>query len=156
MPEEQIYTEGLGWVDAYLVEARSIGGLSGSPVFVHPAGMERRPGKTALMAEGKFYWLGLMHGHWDVKIKWEEEDFVDGTKLEAVNMGIGIVVPVSKIIEVFNHPDIVIQKRETEQKLLNSSAPTQDADDNEFRKQDFMEALSRVSRKVAEPDEGTS
>jgi hypothetical protein len=33
-PAEQIQT-GFGRMDAFLIEARSIGGLSGSPVFVH-------------------------------------------------------------------------------------------------------------------------
>src|SRR5437870_900956 len=33
LPEEQIQTSS-GYMDAYLIEARSIGGISGSPVFV--------------------------------------------------------------------------------------------------------------------------
>jgi hypothetical protein len=37
IPQEQIQTE-MGYADVYLVEARSIGGLSGSPVFVRPEG----------------------------------------------------------------------------------------------------------------------
>ena len=37
MPEEPVQHPSLGPIDAYLIEARSIGGLSGSPVFVHLA-----------------------------------------------------------------------------------------------------------------------
>jgi hypothetical protein len=36
LTQEQIQTE-LGFADVYLVEARSIGGLSGCPVFVRPS-----------------------------------------------------------------------------------------------------------------------
>jgi hypothetical protein len=153
MPEERIFTEKLGWIDAYLVEARSIGGLSGSPVFVHPAGIKQRPGKTALTAEGKFYWLGMMHGHWDIDM---EGSFEELTKLEAVNMGVAIVVPVSKILEVFDHPDLVRRKRETEQKMLGASSPTMDEAVDQFGRQDFLQSLSKVSRKSAEPDEEMS
>lgn len=32
-PDERILTDNYGDMEAYLVEARSIGGLSGSPVF---------------------------------------------------------------------------------------------------------------------------
>lgn len=35
MPEEPIYTKYCGFMDAYLVEVRSIAGLSGSPVFLN-------------------------------------------------------------------------------------------------------------------------
>ena len=35
MPEEPVYTKYCGYIDAYLIETRSISGLSGSPVFVN-------------------------------------------------------------------------------------------------------------------------
>lgn len=37
LPAQQLQTE-LGFGDVYLIEARSIGGMSGSPVFVRPTG----------------------------------------------------------------------------------------------------------------------
>ena len=51
----------------YLVETRSIGGLSGSPVFVNFSGV-RTQGRSVSMVAGPqpFYLLGLMHGHWDI------------------------------------------------------------------------------------------
>ena len=36
-PQERVQVEGVE-MDAYLIEARSIGGLSGSPVFYHSHG----------------------------------------------------------------------------------------------------------------------
>ena len=35
LTEEKVATNDFGLVDAYLIEARSIGGLSGSPVFLN-------------------------------------------------------------------------------------------------------------------------
>jgi hypothetical protein len=78
MPSEPVPT-GLGPMDAYLIEARSLGGLSGSPAFVHRV--------------RSFHFLGLMHGHWDVP-----------DRQGAVNMGIAIVVPARKILEVLEQP----------------------------------------------------
>jgi len=106
MPEEPVQTE-LGPIDAYLVEARSIGGLSGSPVFVN-LGASRVFGNKTKFAGGKIYfWLGLMHGHFGVP-KQHEDDVATGLlSKEVVNMGIAIVVPVTKILEVINQDSLV-------------------------------------------------
>lgn len=108
MPEEPVYTEDLGEVEAYLVEARSIGGLSGSPVFVHlPAVRPDEHGtfRYANSPIGIFYLLGLMHGHWDRPVS-EEEDVMlaDDLRQESVNMGIAVVVPAKKILETIYQP----------------------------------------------------
>jgi hypothetical protein len=56
-PDERIKTS-MGEMEAYLIEARSIGGLSGSPVFV----IEDAPPK-----DYRIHLLGLIHGHWHEK-----------------------------------------------------------------------------------------
>lgn len=43
MPEEPIFTEYCGFMDAYLVEMRSIAGLSGSPVFLNVQALSSDP-----------------------------------------------------------------------------------------------------------------
>lgn len=101
MPEEPVTTRLFGEIEAYLIEARSIGGLSGSPVFVYLPGM-RVIGNTVEMKGRTFYWLGLMHGHWDLPVLKEDIVVEDNVSKEAVNMGIGIVVPASKILEIIN------------------------------------------------------
>jgi hypothetical protein len=62
MPEEPIKTKDFGLIDGYLVEARSIGGMSGSPVIFYAP--HRQIGEAALVQK-MFYLLGLIHGHWD-------------------------------------------------------------------------------------------
>ena len=115
MPDEKIKTS-TAEIDAYLIESRSIGGLSGSPVFVVPH------------ETSQFFLLGLMRGHWDIDasaIDVDEED-AGGGSLKNVNMGIGIVVPAKRILEVLDHPKL-IQKREQDAKAWRlEHAPVED------------------------------
>jgi hypothetical protein len=110
---EPIWTEYAGYIDAYLVEARSIAGLSGSPVVVLPdpaltlaRGLARKPPGQALAL------LGLMHGHFDVRNLNEDVVRERDAPERSVHTGIGVVVPVEKIVETINHPDLVAMRRE--------------------------------------------
>ena len=118
MPEEKVHTDSMGDIDAYLIEARSIGGLSGSPVFVYISPMRASDGGVALGSQ-RFYWLGVMHGHWDI-----DESRIDGQSMDTVgrsiNMGIGIVVPATKVLEIINGEDFAKQR---EQARGNYRAP---------------------------------
>jgi len=104
IPQSQIQTN-YGFADVYLIEARSLGGLSGSPVFVRetvqfPAKFpDGRDGLAS--AYGDVRLLGMMHGHWDIR----ESDHPE--LRHGVNMGIGIVVPAEKILETINQPRLV-------------------------------------------------
>jgi len=64
--EERIPTKRFGLIDAYLIEARSIGGISGSPVFAY-CGHERIVNRQLITPRGTFWLLGLIHGHFDIK-----------------------------------------------------------------------------------------
>ena len=102
MPEEKVHTTKYGDIDAYLVEARSIGGLSGSPVFAYMGDMRKIGTTTQLGRQGLplLYWLGLMHGHFALS----------ETALQ-INTGIAIVVPTWKILEVINQ-EVFMKARE--------------------------------------------
>ena len=95
MPEEKVKTDTMGPMDAF-IEARSIGGLSGSPVFVHLTGVRNN---VFTVGPPPIYLLGLMHGHWDAEVTKNDSIQKDQFERERVNMGIAIVVPVQKIIE---------------------------------------------------------
>lgn len=106
MPVEKVNSR-RGPIDAYLVEARSIGGLSGSPVFL-PLGFTRTISGLP-MGQLRYYLLGLMHGHFDVH---EDEltdfDIVqDASSEKNVNMGIAIVVPINKVLETIQQPKLI-------------------------------------------------
>lgn len=107
MAEEPVRIKWFGntkaFIDAYLVEARSLGGLSGSPVFVHFPWRRR----TSTNASGKkvinivakateHCLLGIVHGHYDEQLQ------IDGRKTRReVNLGMAIVVPFTTVVEFF-------------------------------------------------------
>lgn len=139
MPDEKIFVgDDLGEIDAYLIEARSIGGLSGSPVFVYLGNM--RPDKEGNIQMGGdynlFYWLGLMHGHWEIDEN--QIDVVVGDKeKEALNTGIAVVIPNSKILEVLNCDKIIEERTKIEENYKKVYATIQDnviINDNEENK----------------------
>ena len=104
MPEEQVKTK-VGYISAYLVEAHSIGGLSGSPVFIHFSPFRKAGGKIMpLSVEGALL-LGLMHGHFDIdEVDSVVEDRSDGGKL-GIHTGMGVVIPVTRLLELIESLD---------------------------------------------------
>lgn len=101
MPEEQVWVRNAP-ADVYLIEARSTGGLSGSPVFVRPSG------RLALV---DYFLLGLVHGHWEVTSESSRRLDTESPGAETVNAGIAVVVPASKILETLNHPELEDERR---------------------------------------------
>jgi hypothetical protein len=141
MPEEPIKmntTRGVRTADAYLVEARSMGGVSGSPAFVAlPAvsghGIEEadKQNMVRLRPELEFYFMGIVQGHYDEKINTADDaadqDIVDKSVATGiVNVGIGIVVPADKILEVINQPSQVEMRRVLGEKFDNRNNATAD------------------------------
>lgn len=106
LTEEKVNTKDLGLVDAYLIEARSIGGLSGSPVFLN-LGVVRYVEKKVKHSTGGpiFFLLGLVHGHYDVPsttLDSSNQDADEHLSTERINTGIAIVVPMDKIKETLD------------------------------------------------------
>ena len=99
MPEEKINTRHHN-LDAYLIEARSIGGLSGSPVFVNLGNSRIIDGKSMKSKGGPVCFLiGLIHGHYDNNADEIDilEDF-ENEQTSRVNTGIAIVTPINHLI----------------------------------------------------------
>jgi hypothetical protein len=106
MPHEPVRTASGRTAEVYLAEARSIGGLSGSPVLLHlpllrptpvapPDGIEPEPARDSL--------LGLMLGHWDTAVP---QSIGGMSGRERVNMGIAIVLPAIRIEETLDRPEV--------------------------------------------------
>lgn len=104
MADEPIPTR-LGNLEAYLIEVRSIGGLSGSPVFVSldPDGANMFKARLS-DEEGRigYFLLGLIHGHFDVQAPATTE----ATGVERMNMGIAMVVPSERILRILAQPEV--------------------------------------------------
>ena len=108
--DEDLVATQLGLAPIYLIEARSIGGLSGSPVFVH-VGINRAFSSKVSKGEPNLYLIGLIHGHYDVKS--EEIDQLDDADLSVanVNTGIAMVTPFFRLDElVAKHKEYLKQK----------------------------------------------
>lgn len=110
--------------EAYLIEARSIGGLSGSPVFVRttvhaqPISVRGAPQKnTTCLGSGEFFLLGLINGHWEIDAAEKNDSSlrpISSSKPEAVNSGIAVVVPVKRIRDTLHHPELVAMRAKTD------------------------------------------
>ena len=107
LDEEPVSTHTFGDMKAYLIEARSIGGLSGSPVILN-LGNVRSIGGTVKFANSKdplFFLLGLIHGHYDSRgglvdaASGEVMDTTDAVTAK-INTGVAIVVPFYSILSV--------------------------------------------------------
>ncbi len=112
MKGEPVYTEYCGYTDAHLVEARSIGGLSGSPVFIHTPVPHR-------LNVTQFRLLGLMHGHFDIQNL--NEDVVVESEADVttgIHTGIGVVIPIEKIMETIDQPELAELRKQAAAEIL--------------------------------------
>jgi hypothetical protein len=114
-PEEPIPTNnwrGKGTVDieGYLVEISNLQGLSGSPVMIRPtvALQWTRDGELVggMIGSQRVYLLGVWQG------SWEGTSAIGGVGQKRVPVGMGIVTPVEKLIEVLNAPPCVANRDE--------------------------------------------
>ena len=115
MPREQLPEANIGNyfgpIDAYLMETRSMGGISGSPVFVRESvvyrGVATNPGtgktkQTVGLMPGEFYLLGINHGHWNIHpSEHNRNDFQTTSRIsDSIALGISVIVPAKKILEI--------------------------------------------------------
>jgi hypothetical protein len=151
MPEEPVYVgERFGDMEAYLVESRSVGGLSGSPVFAYLDPSRQHTdistGKSFLRIGGgpRYYLLGLMHGHFEVDSPNEGLGRLPNS--EKINMGVAIVVPVSKILEVINLPELEKEREDFERQIKSGVTVAMDTAEPS-NESDFMDDLKKASRR---------
>jgi hypothetical protein len=124
--DEPIQTQKFGSIEAYLIESRSIKGLSGSPVFVlKPNGIQI--GKhTVPSSIVTLHFLGLMHGHWDLKPgESVEVDDAEGGE-DSINVGIAIVIPAKHILETINCDGLMKFRESQEANWIAKNSPTPD------------------------------
>lgn len=116
MPDGALPHPSFGSMEAYLIESRSMGGLSGSPVFVrntvHPHGIGEDGQHIHFSASSDFHLLGLLSGHWKAP---------SGTNNEShANMGLSLAVPASKILDTLFSPELLSIREEAFKRGLPS------------------------------------
>jgi len=163
MPDEPIVTR-KGKMDAYLIEARSIGGLSGSPVFVHlgnvrlfpsapPKGLPLEADTDTEVDFGcPSYLLGVMHGHWENSESNLDTFIDDSGNRQSVNMGIAIVIPISKVIEAVNQSKVKELKDKIIRKRKERTFPIEDSVNEGVTTQQFYNILKKASQPIKKPE----
>jgi len=103
--------------ESFLVETRSIGGYSGSPVFVHiPLSEARFDGYP----RGVVFLLGIDWGHIPMYEKVVDKyglDHPDGWRVKS-NTGMAAVVPAWRLNDLLNIPELVAQREKDDEELL--------------------------------------
>jgi hypothetical protein len=117
MPDEPIEDERTGLpYDAYLIEMRSFGGLSGTPVFTvfHEGTLLNRPPRQFSSFVHQLAPIGVIRGHWDLRREVTDAFTED---VEQANVGLAIVTPIQKLTELLWRDDLVRQREEEERAL---------------------------------------
>lgn len=124
--------------DAYLVEARSWGGHSGSPAFIYYA-LDREPG-VINFGGPRFVLLGLTHGHYEIKKDVAFIGDILGSGKVPVNAGIAVVIPAQKIIDTLMQEELLEERRRDlieHQKQAKTPRPDIGFDEKTITKQQF-------------------
>lgn len=154
MPDELLIDEDGYKFAAYLAELRSLGGLSGSPVFVYIH--NQRPIKAEdFNAHHTFFLLGIIRGHWEAKYYSDVEPFQDTQEFEPLNTGVAIITPAHYISEALNCEEFVKMRDESIKNKRKEDSFTEDSavisGFDIFTEKKFGDALKKVSRKISEP-----
>jgi hypothetical protein len=159
MPIEPISSADGTLQESYVVECRSIGGFSGSPVFVY---MSRG------LARGARYKMPEQIGPWLLGVNWchlnysERVRVIDEStgnvsyRIEEMHSGMAGVIPSWRLLELLESEPIMKlyeaqDKRIAAEKKAKSEpvvAVLDSSSQDEFTKQDFEDALKKVSRKI--------
>lgn len=100
-------------VEAFLIESQSMPGLSGSPVLVQPTitlatPTQRKDGSTQqssyTVRENDSYLLGVFQAAWQAKPS--EIVAIDRGRPVVVPVGMGVVVPAQRIVEILQVPNL--------------------------------------------------
>jgi len=106
LPSEPIWNDDIGkHVSVILCEVKSVGGFSGSPVFVSVPSFSKRPHSNTIKAMSSGPWLlGIDWGHTVRKepVRAKNGDALENGQFVRRNSGITCVAPTSEIIEVLN------------------------------------------------------
>lgn len=128
MPGDPVLGEDGRASPGYLVEMRSMAGLSGSPVLV-AFGYER-PVIRPFEQPPTTYLLGVVRGHWDHKLSLPALDATTKAELARLNQGIAIVTPAQALRRLLDKEDLVKKREAAEREHEQRDALTLDAGDD--------------------------
>jgi hypothetical protein len=142
--------------ESILVEARSLSGFSGSPVYVTRTATiepveDRGVPAVVASAERPVYLLGIDWGHHP----WQEPVMKEGSPIKDLyidsNSGMMMVVPAAKLMSLLaEHPDLIEKRRKAERELVAKLKPGARLDSPKPPESDEFENFERLTRKLAQ------
>lgn len=148
--------------NAYLLEVRSLGGLSGSPVFtiIHRGVVTNRPPRHFSPLVHQIALVGIIRGHWDT-ISGQDSDLYKPIAGEILNSGIALATPAQELLTLIESEEATSMRLKEASEASGKRNPVEDSefsDETQFTKDDFENALKRASRRIqpSQPDEGKS
>lgn len=147
----KINVEGFDDHESYLIEVRSIGGMSGAPAFV-----KNSPDfKFGDKRDSQILLLGLVHGHWDIRadrIKTVADPGPDAKRGDdAINSGIAVVTPAKRILEALDRPELVAMRKKKEKATADDERPTPDVAREEVEDHVTMTSEESILRAANRP-----
>jgi hypothetical protein len=122
-----------GYVSAYLIETRSIGGLSGSPVYLNVPRIRISGGQLQYLPIPYFMFLGILVGYHLVESR-EDQITVPrfgpgrlsvpaavGESADERNTGFSVVIPYERILEVIQTESVMNRMKEIARGRLESA-----------------------------------
>lgn len=97
---QHVYNKQVGHIRGILIEVRSLGGLSGSPVFVQYGYWRITSGRLEIVTGDNLMLIGMVHGHHEVSISRSSTKEDRPAEIDHLNTGIAIVVPFEEIRKV--------------------------------------------------------
>jgi hypothetical protein len=127
-----------GTFNAYLVELRSIGGISGSPVFVNldfwrlgPNTFESFIEVGGLTIRRKMFLLGMIRAHWNLDRENAAHDYIaaanEDEEIDRLNTGIAIVTPIQDVLSVIDGEEMMKIRKNAEDDYGRRFQPTYDS-----------------------------
>jgi hypothetical protein len=175
MPGEPVMTSH-GYVKAYLIEVKSIAGLSGSPVFLNYPDVRATPdGQVAFLRERKQIPIGMMLGYHVVETAQDQISVpqIQGGKyfltpsVDERNTGFAVVLPFARIVDLFEDEDSQAGMKKTYEDHVKKSGyrdagiipqehlvaiPVESEDANPNAKEDFTRLLTVAATKKPQAD----
>ncbi len=174
LPGEPVRGPG-GYTPAYLVELRTIAGLSGSPVYMNPPPVRVKDKKLERLDGFHFPLIGVLVGYHVVETKEDqvvvskfqadpaEDDPQDTDSLDQRNTGFGVVIPIERVLEMLKRMRPAMQaaiERESKKSGFRPASasvgakkpPKEKEDANPRHREDFNRLLSAAVKRPKSSD----
>lgn len=159
MPGEPVDTQSVGPLEAFLVEMRSRGGFSGSPVFSYQVYMQLP--WAAAVSEGRIseifqehqppFLLGVDHGQFPTLLPVVDKDGRETGQFVKERSAITIVIPAWHLINLLKGATLANERKARSDAERRKPRAEPEAAEPEMSRAEFDEALKRVTRKVDDP-----